>query len=158
MWRDPKKNQVSGVAVALFATSVATGDLNGDGRLDIALSTGEFRGAGVLLNNGTGSFVPLVRYRTDGRNTAQLFAPIQVVISDLTGDGSPDLITANLSNFSVLNNNRRGGFRIALRSPFSVFNNSAQHVSTGDVDRNGWQDLIVSNGGSITVLLNHSPY
>jgi regulator of protease activity HflC (stomatin/prohibitin superfamily) len=25
MWRDPKKNQVSGVAVALFATSVATG-------------------------------------------------------------------------------------------------------------------------------------
>jgi hypothetical protein len=147
--------QVDGFAQA---TSVAAGDLNGDGRLDIALSTGEFRGAGVLLNNGNGSFAPLVRYRTDARNTATLFFPIQVAIGDLTGDGSPDLVTANLGNFSVLNNNRQGGFRIALRSPFSVFNNSALHVSTGDVDRNGRQDVIVSNGISITVLLNHNPY
>jgi hypothetical protein len=76
----------------------------------------------------------------------------------LLADGNLDLVMANSRNVSVLNGNRLGRFRIALRAPFSVFNNTALHVSTGDVDRNGWQDLIVSNGGSITVLLNHSPF
>jgi len=138
------------------AYAVAVGDLNGDDFRDIALATGEFTGAGVLLNNGNGTFAPIVMY--DARLNSDPFFVGNVAMGELTGDGRLDLITANSSNVSVLNNNRLGEFRIALRAPFSVFNNSTLHVSTGDVHRIGCQDVIVSNGVSITVMLNHSPF
>ncbi len=145
--------QVNGFGQAF---AVAVGDLNGDDHKDIALATGEFRGAGVLINNGDGTFAPIVMYNAQ-LNQPPFFVG-NIALGEVTGDGRLDLITSNSANISVLNNNRLGGFRIARRAPFSVFNNSAIHVSTGDVDGNGWRDVIVSNGVSITVLLNHSPF
>jgi hypothetical protein len=139
------------VIAPVQAYGVAVGDLNGDGFKDIALAAAESRAAGVLLNNGNATFAPIVLH--DAR---QLF--FNIAMSDLTGDGSLDLIPSFSPSLSILNNNRQGRFRMALRAPFSVFNNSAFHVSFGDVDRNGWQDVIVSNVVSVTVLLNHSPF
>ena len=69
--------------------SVAIGDLNGDGKPDLA--TANFDAAStvsVLLNRGDGSFQAKRDYAT-GRY------PHSVAIGDLNGDGKPDLATAN---------------------------------------------------------------
>ena len=71
--------------------SVAIGDLNGDGKPDLAtanLATVTLNTVSVLLNRGDGSFQAKRDYRTGG-------GPYSVAIGDLNGDGKPDLATAN---------------------------------------------------------------
>jgi hypothetical protein len=80
-------------------SSVAAADVNGDGKLDLLVTSecadvncGGFQGdsgtVGVLLGNGDGTFQPAVTY------AAGSFAS-QVVIADLNGDGKLDLIVAS---------------------------------------------------------------
>ena len=44
--------------------SVAIGDLNGDGKLDLVTANGSFNGVSVLLGNGNGTFATAVSYGT----------------------------------------------------------------------------------------------
>jgi hypothetical protein len=85
--------------------SIAIGDLNGDGKQDLATANSAANGASVVLNRGDGSFRAKRDYRT-GR------APYLVAIGDLNGDGKPDLATANYhsSTVSVLANRGDGSF------------------------------------------------
>ena len=79
--------------------SIAIGDVNGDGRRDLAVAVVSGNGVSVLLNKGNGAFLPRRDYRT-GRE------PWSVAIADLTGDGKRDLATANsvANSVSVLVN------------------------------------------------------
>src|SRR5437879_6529689 len=62
--------------------SVAIGDLNGDGKPDLATANGGSNTVSVLLGNGDGSFGVRTDYGT-GSN------PYSVAIGDLNGDGKP---------------------------------------------------------------------
>src|SRR5262249_16326643 len=62
--------------------AVAVGDLNGDGKIDLATAGGS--AAGVLLGNGNGTFAPAVSYATN-------YPDYSVAIGDFNGDGKPDL-------------------------------------------------------------------
>ncbi len=131
--------------------SVAIGDLNGDGRPDLATANANYGGAGtvsVLLNRGDGSFRAKADYRT-GRN------PGSVAIDDLNGDAKPDLVTAN-GTVSVLLNRGDGSFQ-AKRDyrtgdqPYSV--------AIGDLNGDGKPDLVTANfyrdlPSTVSVLLN----
>ena len=59
--------------------SLAIGDLNGDGRADLAVATYAFS-VSVLLNKGDGTFAAKRDYRTG--------AAFAVAIGDLNGDGN----------------------------------------------------------------------
>ena len=81
--------------VAGAANSVAVGDFNGDGVLDVAVSEqGGIGGAhnldtlSVLAGNGDGTFGPPTNY-------AVMAAPQGLVTADFNGDGAPDLATYN---------------------------------------------------------------
>ncbi len=88
--------------------SVAIGDLNGDGKLDLATANGFGNDTvSVLLNRGDGSFRARRDYGT-GRD------PESVAIGDLNGDGKTDLVTANYlrgDTVSVLLNRGDGSFQ-----------------------------------------------
>jgi hypothetical protein len=68
--------------------AVAMGDLNGDGRLDLAVANAGSNTVSVLLGNGAGGFQAQTQYAT-GTN------PDSVAIGDLNGDGRLDLAVAN---------------------------------------------------------------
>ena len=89
------------------AVSVAIGDLNGDGNLDLATANDNADGTvSVLVNRGDGSFRAKRDFRTGG-------GPVSVAIGDLNGDGKPDLATANFVEdgaVSVLLNGGDGSF------------------------------------------------
>jgi len=69
--------------------SVAIGDLNGDGKPDLATTMEEFHRVAVLLGNGDGSFGEKTEYGTGN-------FPFSVAIGDLNGDGKLDLATGSL--------------------------------------------------------------
>jgi FG-GAP-like repeat/FG-GAP repeat/PASTA domain len=143
----PARNYATGRA----AVSVAIGDLNGDGKLDLATANANYGGAGtvsVLLNRGEGSFRAKVDYRT-GRT------PASVAIGDLNGDGKPDLVAANSSNHtvSVLLNRGDGSFQAKVDYRTGPTPLSA---AIGDLNGDGKPDLVAANysNDTVSVLLN----
>jgi len=80
------------------ATWVAVADLNGDGKLDIAVTYQcepncySSAAVGVLLGNGDGTFQPAVIYPSGG-----IFSN-SIAVADVNGDGKPDLVVTNANS------------------------------------------------------------
>jgi FG-GAP-like repeat len=64
---------------------VATGDFNGDGKLDLVVSSGSYNRVSVLLGNGDGTFQAQAQYQVNGSNNPYL------IVADLNRDGKLDL-------------------------------------------------------------------
>lgn len=73
------------------STGVAIGDLNGDGKADLATAV-RSEGLAVFLATGGGHFAPVTKYPAPvGPTTSDPFT-ISVVIADVNGDGKPDVV------------------------------------------------------------------
>jgi hypothetical protein len=129
--------------------SVAVGDFNGDGKLDLAVANSASNNVSVLLGNGDGTFQAAVNYAV-GTN------PASVAVGDLNGDGKLDLAVANIgsNNVSVLLGNGDGTFKAAVN--YAV-GSSPYSVAVGDFNGDGKLDLAVANPGSnnVSVLLGN---
>jgi hypothetical protein len=131
------------------ATSVAIGDLNADGKADLALASGA--GVTVVLGIGDGTFGPVSEYGTSSASSS-------VSIGDLNGDGRPDLVTANeVSNtVSVLLGLGDGRFGPGTDYATGI---QPRGVVIGDLNGDGKPDLVVVNShfyslhGTISVML-----
>src|SRR5437773_56995 len=78
-------------------SSVAAGDFNGDGKVDLAVATSGSNALSVLLGNGDGTFQALQIFGAGS-------GPVSVASGDFNRDGVPDLAVANFysNNVSVL--------------------------------------------------------
>jgi hypothetical protein len=110
--------------------SLAVGDFNRDGMLDVALPNGaDAYSASVLLGNGDGTFQPKVDYATGSQ-------PEFVAIGDLNADGKLDLVSANSMSgtVSVLLGRGDGTFNGAVNYAVGSAPNA---VAIADLPRRG---------------------
>ena len=132
-------------------TSVALGDVNGDGSPDIIVGNAGYDGWQdlVYLNDGAGSF-PLSRELGSGKGTMDL------ALADMNGDGALDVIAAHpFARNAVYINDGRGGFP-AARDVVTGWS-GAWAVAVGDMDSDGMPDIV--SGGTnqeSMVTLNRS--
>jgi FG-GAP-like repeat/PASTA domain len=127
--------------------SVAIGDLDADGRPDLATANGYLNTVSVLVNSGGGSFRTRHTYRTGD-------APWSVAIGDLNGDRKPDLATANSEarSASVLLNRGNGRFQAKIDYDTGA---DPQSVAIGDLNGDDRLDLVTASlSNSASVLLN----
>lgn len=120
-------------------TSVAIGDLNGDGHPDLAVGFlfGNEKGVSVLLGNGDGTFRAAVTYSSGDSSGA-------VALADVNGDGKLDLLVINGGNsVGVLLGNGDGSFQ-PVRS-YITGGDIPNSIAVADVNGDGKLDLIVAN-------------
>jgi hypothetical protein len=133
-------------------SSLAMGDVNGDGKLDLIVTdTGH---VGVLLGNGDGTFAAAVSYPVAVAQPIYATSVFQAVeLADLNGDGRLDLVVLN-SGLSVLLNNGDGTFGAAAGYPAG---GDPGQVAIGDLTGDGRLDLAVTNPGSgvVSLLINN---
>jgi len=142
-------------AVGLRPTSLAVGDFNSDGNLDLAIANLNGNNVTVLLGNGTGWFKP-----DPSGPFAVGTAPVSIVVSDFNGDSIPDLAISNSGSntLTVLLGDGAGGFKGASGSPYAnpTGGQEAYAIAVGDFNGDGRLDLAIANfsSGNVTVLLN----
>jgi hypothetical protein len=136
----------SSPATGFYPLSVAVGDFNGDGNLDLAVANQGSNTVSILLGDGTGNFT-LASSPVTGTN------PWSVAVGDFNGDGKLDLAVANNSpsgTVSILLGDGTGHFNLAS-SP--VTGTNPWSVAVGDFNGDGKLDLAVANGNSNTVSI-----
>ena len=145
--------QAAGSPVGAGTTprGVATGDWNGDGRLDLAVANFGSANVTILLGDGAGGFIPAA-----GSPVAVGPSPRAVTAGDWNGDGRLDLAVANFAstNVTILLGNGAGGFSPAAGSPVATGTSPAS-LTAGDWNGDGKLDLATADSGSnaITILL-----
>ena len=141
--------------LGIESTSLVVADFDGDGHLDVAITSrlgyGRNGNAGsvlVFFGKGDGTFRKPDVYKQAGQ-------PYGIAAGDFNGDRHPDLAVAEDSGGSVaiLMNNGRGKFKLTGTYPTDQ---EADYVVVADLDHNGMLDLVVSNAAQdIAVLLGN---
>jgi hypothetical protein len=130
--------------------SVAIGDVGGDGKPDLVVANyfSATVSVTILSGHGDGTFETTGGYWTGDYAS---FA----AISDVSGDGKLDLVTANLFNtVSVALGNGDGSF--GARVDYTIWS-GPQSVAIGELSGDGKPDLAVANtySNTVSVLLGN---
>jgi hypothetical protein len=138
--------------------SITVGDLNGDGKLDLAVANVNSNTVSVLLNNtAPGADTPSFAAKQDFATGA---GPVSVSVGDLNGDGKLDLAVAsfNSNTVSVLLNITVPGADTPTFAAKQDFATGAGPISfsLGDLNEDGKLDLASVNllSDTVSVLLN----
>jgi FG-GAP-like repeat/FG-GAP repeat len=151
-------------AQVTFATgtspaAVAAADVNGDGKLDLAVVNRNSSNLSVLLNTTVasaatvafGALQPLI-----GLNSANSLA-----IADFNGDGKPDFVMpdGNSSFLSYLNTTVPGATAATFHLQQFAASLAPSGIAAADINGDGKPDVIVSNlsSDSISVSLDTTP-
>ncbi len=144
---------------------LGTGDVNGDGKMDLVAANSSDGTVSVLVNTmapgaTTPTFAPQMSFPVGG--TVQAIA-----LGDLNGDGKLDVAIAHfsgqisvvLNTVSVLLNTTVAGGPVTFASPVSFDAGfGVASVAIGDFNGDGKRDLVAVNlnvsAGAVTVLLN----
>ncbi|MEA5570640.1 FG-GAP-like repeat-containing protein [Calothrix sp. UHCC 0171] len=137
---------------------VTIGDINSDGKQDLAIVNYISSKILVLLGNGDGTFAAPTELTAEN-------APAAVSIGDINGDGKQDLAVAkygyygdtsvpNSNHISVLLGHGDGTFAAPIN--FTA-GDGPEGISIGDINGDGKQDLAVANykSNNISVLLGN---
>ncbi|MGH3776121.1 MAG: FG-GAP repeat domain-containing protein [Pseudonocardiaceae bacterium] len=130
-------------------SAIATGDLNGDGRLDLATANAGTQDISLLLNDGGGHYTHQLLGPTGTNSNA-------IAIGNLTGDGQGSDVAVTNGRSNTMTLFRRDassptGYQHATL-PTGPFPHS---VTIGDLNSDGRGDLVVTNrhGASVTLFL-----
>lgn len=127
---------------SLGAVEVAIGDLNGDGKLDVAVAENSL--INVFLGNGDGTVQPHVDYPGGSLN--------HLAIADFNGDHKLDIAVLDLGRLGVLLGNGDGTFGNPVFYPAGDFSQDLDlALAVGDFNADGIIDVVTSSFGAFTV-------
>jgi hypothetical protein len=123
---------------------VVTGDFNGDGKLDLAVSNQNDHTVSILLGNGNGTFQSQVAYAGGVAGTLDV---ADVAIGDFNGDAKLDLAVTNPSTdqVSILLGNGDGTFQPPVAYSTGAAGSHPIAVGAADFNGDGKLDLAVTN-------------
>jgi hypothetical protein len=129
--------------------SMAIGDLNGDRRPDLVLTSANFGTVALVFNRGGGRFRAGPFYNV-GR------PPGPVAIADVNGDGKQDVVAGGGDVVFVFLNHGDGTLLPPVVYPAGHADLHAS-LAVGDLNGDGHPDLVTAGSpvSSVSVLLNH---
>jgi hypothetical protein len=141
----------SPVGVGNHPQSVAVGDFNGDGYVDLAVLNSSDKTVSILEGDGKGGFIALSAKPATGKG------PVAIVVGDFNGDGNLDLGIANSTDgtVSILLGNGNGTFN--AQKTYSLpgvilATTSATSLVVGDFNGDGIADLAVVESATLDLL------
>jgi hypothetical protein len=123
-------------------SGVAVGDLNGDGKLDIALSAND--GISILLNTGSGAFGAATYYPSGVAGSA---TGDGIAIGDLNGDKLPDVVVTNENQGAIIFLNQGSGTFKESGTVNGVPMGSTDNVLLADINNDKKLDIVLVDGG-----------
>jgi hypothetical protein len=132
-------------------------DVNGDGKLDI-ISVSDTQQISVLLGKGDGTFAAAQSFAAPtlpGYTSSTSTPIVNLITADLRHAGKKDIIC---SDGVVLLGNGDGTFTPVSTPAFSyavASNGSGPSLASGDFNKDGKLDLVVSNGGIVLTYLGN---
>ncbi|MFZ9822510.1 MAG: tandem-95 repeat protein [Gemmataceae bacterium] len=140
------RQDISNAGGTTSPSFVTTGDVNGDGKIDILTTNQNSSNVSVFLGRGDGSFQAPNLLSTSA-------IPNRIVLGDFNSDGKMDLVV-HTSPGSVPTNTLflgTGTGSFTANSNIAI----AGELAVGDFNSDGKQDLAGTDGNSVKVLLGN---
>jgi hypothetical protein len=135
--------------VGAFPWAIKAADLNGDGKMDLAVASYYSGTVSVYLGSGDGTFLP-------GRQIAVGPGLQSLVAADFTNDGILDLAVGSIATNTIFILAGNGDDTFQPSKKFSAGGAIPEDLAAGDFNGDGLLDLAVANLGSnqVAVLQN----
>ncbi|GEM_PF-2629931 len=134
---------------------IKMGDIDGDGKSDLALACSGSNAVSVVRNTSSDGILSFAA----NADFAAMASPQGVAISDIDGDGKLDLAVVNWNGASVSlfrSLSSPGTISFAGRIDSSTVGRP-ERIAVGDLDRDGKPDLVIGNGnGQLSIFRNTS--
>ena len=132
-------------AAGFYPTTVAAGDFNGDGKIDLAVGNNASLSGRVLFGDGQGGFPSSATFTTGG------YVVVGMAVGDFNADGIDDLAVSNQNNGTVgiVLGSHTNTFSVPVLFRTGGLNPS--DLTVGDFNGDGHSDLVAANYSSNTV-------